>query len=191
MTLSDLRRAMLVTGAVGIALVLMMAASGYILFYNAPTDPLQRADAVVVLGGEHDGREDFGLALARAGWAPTVVMSNPYLPTDPVIQRVCGQSGGGIEVLCPRPFPVTTRGEAEMMRRLANQRSWSKIIVVTWRHHIPRARLVFRQCFPNNPSAVVMEAVPRHYDYSLLGWEVIYAYQYGGFAKAWALGDCH
>jgi len=62
--------------------------SGYLVFTNAPIDSLQKADAIIVLGGEHDGREDYGLRLAREGWAKTVVMSNPYWDGDPVMKRV-------------------------------------------------------------------------------------------------------
>ena len=36
-----------------------------------------------------------------------------------------------------------------------------------------------------------MEAVPQRYHYSLVWWELIYAYQYGASAKAVLLGDCH
>lgn len=183
-------RAVLAVCSVLLAFLLLIGASGFILFTNAPTDPLQRADAVVVLGGEHDGREDYGIALARNGWAPTVLISNPYHSSDPVMRRVCGESDGAIEIICSQPFPLTTRGEAELVRRLGNQRAWSKIIVVTWKYHVPRARLVFRQCFSPDPSAVVMQAVPRHYDFSPARWESIYAYQYGGFLKAMVLGDC-
>jgi uncharacterized SAM-binding protein YcdF (DUF218 family) len=173
-----------------LALLLLIGGSGFIIFNNAPTDRLQRADAVVVLAGDHDGREDYGIALARSGWAPTVVISDAYDSWDPVMRRVCSESGGGVEVICPRAFPRTTRGEAIMVRRLANQRSWNKIIVVTWKYHVPRARFVFRQCFSPDPSAVVMEAVPRRYDYSVPLWEFVYAYQYGGLVKAMLLGDC-
>jgi uncharacterized SAM-binding protein YcdF (DUF218 family) len=187
---SIIRRAALVVLSVPLALLLLMGASGFIIFNNAPADPLQRADAIVVLAGEHDGREDYGLALARQGWAPTVVISDAYDPWDPVMRRVCAASGGGVEVMCVRAFPKTTRGEAEFVRRLAQRRSWSKIIVVTWRYHLPRARLVFEQCFSPDPNAVVMEAVPRRYDYSPPLWEYVYAYQYSGFIKALVLGDC-
>lgn len=83
-------RAVLAVCSVLLAFLLLIGASGFILFTNAPTDPLQRADAVVVLGGEHDGREDYGIALARNGWAPTVLISNPYHSSDPVMRRVCG-----------------------------------------------------------------------------------------------------
>jgi uncharacterized SAM-binding protein YcdF (DUF218 family) len=180
---------MLVTLAVVVAL-LLIGISGYFMFTNASADTLQRADAIVVLAGEHDGREAYAMDLARDGWAPTVVLSNPYPDGDPIMQRVCTPPGGGIEVLCERPDPVTTRGEAEMMHRLAAERSWSKIIVVTWRYHMPRARWIFRQCFSRDPNAVVMQAVPRQYDFSVPHWEFVYAYQDIGFAKAFIQGDC-
>ena len=185
-----LRRAILVSASVPVVLLLLIGASGFVVFTKAPDDPLQRADAVVVLGGEHDGREDYGITLARGGWAPSVVVSNPYGPTDAVMRRICSPPGGGIEVICLRPDPLTTRGEADMVRRLAVQRSWSKVIVVTWKYHLPRARMVFRQCFSHRADAVVMRAVPRRYDFSLVRWEWVYAYQYGGVAKTVVLGDC-
>jgi uncharacterized SAM-binding protein YcdF (DUF218 family) len=168
----------------------LMGTSGYIVFTDAHADPLQHADAVVVLGGEHDGREDYGIALARDGWAPNVVLSNPYPDGDSVMARACSQSSAGIEVRCVRPTSFTTRGEAEMMHRLATEKSWGKIIVVTWNYHLPRARLVFRQCFSPDADRVVMRAVPRDYDFSVAHWELVYAYQFGALAKAVAQGDC-
>lgn len=189
MASDNLRRAVLVVVSVPLGFVLLISTIGFVLFTNAKDDPLQAADAVVVLGGEHDGREDYGLSLARDGWAPTVVLSDPYPADDPVMRRVCGPSGY-VEVICLRPFPLTTRGEADMVRRLATQRSWDKVIVVSWRYHLPRARLVFRQCFSDDPEAVVMQAVPRRYQFSLVGWELIYAYQYAGLLKAALQGDC-
>lgn len=189
MALNDLRRAAVVVAAILVALTVLMGISGVTLFTNAKTDPLQRADAVVVLGGEHDGREDYGIELARSGWAPTVVISDAYPKDDPVMERVC-KPQPSIEVVCARATELNTRGEAQMIQRLAAQRSWTKIIVVTWRYHLPRARLIFQQCFSANSDAVVMEAVPRRYDYSLARWQFIYAYQYAAFAKAEAMGDC-
>ena len=166
-----------------------MGLSGYFAFANAKVDQLEHADAIIVLGGEHDGREDYGLQLAREGWAPTVVLSDPYLDGDPVMKRVC-RSPEDVEVICFKPDPSTTRGEAEEMRRLADERSWRKIIVISWRYHLPRARLVFQQCFSDRPEAAVMVDVPRRYRYSLLGWEFIFAYQWGGLAKAAIQGGC-
>jgi hypothetical protein len=189
MALNDLRRAAVVAAAVLVALTVVMGISGITLFTNAKVDPLKKADAVVVLGGEHDGREDYGIGLARDGWAPTVVISDAYPKGDPVMERVC-KPQPPIEVVCARATELNTRGEAQMVQRLAAERSWTKIIVVTWRYHLPRARLIFQQCFSPNSDAVVMEAVPRRYDYSLARWQFIYAYQYAAFAKAEAMGDC-
>ncbi|MFG1930521.1 YdcF family protein [Mycobacterium sp. NPDC048908] len=189
MARGDLRRAAVVIAAIVVALAVLMGVSGMAVFTNAKVDQLQRADAVVVLGGEHDGREDYGIELARGGWAPTVVISDAYAKDDPVMDRVC-KPQPAIEVICARAPQMNTRGEAQMVHRLAAKRSWKKIIVVTWRYHLPRARLIFRQCFSPDPDAVVMQAVPRRYDYSLARWQFIYAYQYAAFAKAAAMGDC-
>jgi uncharacterized SAM-binding protein YcdF (DUF218 family) len=174
--------------AVLIIFVVDMTIGGYFVFTNAGVDPLQKADAIIVLGGEHDGREDYGLRLAREGWASTVVISDPYGPDDPVMQRVCHDTGH-IDVICRRPEPSTTRGEAIFTRQLADARSWTRVIVVSWRFHLPRARLIFREWFSDQPGSAVMAAVPRRYQYSPLEWEFVYAYQFGGLAKEIALGE--
>jgi uncharacterized SAM-binding protein YcdF (DUF218 family) len=189
MARNELRRAAVVVAAILVTLTVLMGISGVALFRNAKVDPLQKADAVVVLGGEHDGREDYGIELARSGWAPVVVISDAYPKNDPVMDRVC-KPQPSIEVICARAPQMNTRGEAQMVHRLASKRSWSKIIVVTWRYHLPRARLIFQQCFSPDSDAVVMEAVPRRYDYSLARWQLVYAYQYAAFAKAEAMGAC-
>jgi hypothetical protein len=65
--------------------------------------------------------------------------------------------------------------------------------VVTWRHHPPRARLVFRQCLSDASGSVITRTVPHSYHYSAaLGGEleVIFAYQYTASLKAMLLTDC-
>ena len=186
------RRCLTAVEALVVVLVVLLVdvgVSGQLVFANARVDELQRSDAIVVLGGEHDGREDYALSLARAGWAPTVVVSDSYDAGDPVMARVC-RPVPDVDVMCVRPDPLTTRGEAMLMRRLAQERDWKRVIVVSWRHHLPRARLVFRQCFANERGATVMVAVPRRYHYSVAGWELVFAYQWAGLAKAFAQGEC-
>ena len=190
--MSRLRRCLTAAEALVVVLVVLLVdigISGYVLFANARVDELARVDAIVVLGGEHDGREDYALNLARAGWAPTVVLSNPYDAGDPVMARVCREVPD-IEVICLRPDPLTTRGEAILTRRLALARDWSNVMVISWRYHLPRARLIFRQCFSDEPGTAVMVAVPRRYRFSVLGWELVFAYQWAGLAKAVVQGEC-
>ena len=193
--MSTARRVATALEAVVLVVVIVLVnmwISGYFVFQRVANDPLQHADAIVVLGGEHDGREDYGIALAKQGWASTVVLSNPYGP-DGVMERVCHDTRGErgpVEVLCPEPDPLTTRGEAIMVKQLAAERSWHKVIIVSWRYHLPRARFIFEQCYSDAPGALIMQAVPKRYQFSPLTWEFLYAYQWGGLAKAFIQGEC-
>ena len=78
MAFRRLWRAARVVGTVVLALLVLTGTTGWMTFTTAHTDPLQHADAVVVLAGEHDGREDYGISLAAGGWARIVVLSDPY-----------------------------------------------------------------------------------------------------------------
>lgn len=80
--------------------------AGYIVFSNAADSALSRVDAVVVLGGEHDGREGYGLSLARQGLASTVVLSDPYSSRDPLMRKICLHHYEAVEVICARPYPL-------------------------------------------------------------------------------------
>jgi uncharacterized SAM-binding protein YcdF (DUF218 family) len=193
--MSTRRRIATAVQALGLVLLIVLVdmwISGHFVFQKAEDDALQHADAIIVLGGEHDGREDFGIQLAKEGWASTVVLSNPYGP-DGVMERVCHNvdgERGPVDVLCPVPDPLTTRGEALMTRDLAAARGWTKVIIVSWRYHLPRAQYIFRQCFSDVPGSTIMRAVPKRYQFSPLTWEFLYSYQWGGLAKALYQGEC-
>jgi uncharacterized SAM-binding protein YcdF (DUF218 family) len=177
--------------AAGMVLVLAaVAISGHFLFANAPDDDLQHADAVVVLGGEHDGREAYGISLARQVGAKSVLLSNPYSADDPVMRKLCDVRIDGIDVICLRPDPVSTRGEAMMAHRQGVERGWQRIAVVTWRFHLLRARSIFAQCYSNDSNRIVMRAVPKKEQWPLAIWEFIYIYQYVGLTKALLQGNC-
>lgn len=172
-----------------IAVLFLNGATGTLFFAHARPDPLAKVDAIVVLGGEHDGREAYGLKLAGQGYAPTVLMSDPYGPRDPVMKRYCRRQAD-IEVICRPPVPSTTRGEALMTRALAEQRGWRSVIVISWRYHLPRARRIFDVCFGAPDRSVIMRDVPRTYRFSVAQWQYTFLYQYGGFVKAEVQGSC-
>ncbi|KMO80457.1 YdcF family protein [Mycolicibacterium obuense] len=172
-----------------IAVLFLNGATGTLFFAHARPDPLAKVDAIVVLGGEHDGREAYGLKLAGQGYAPTVLMSDPYGPRDPVMKRYCRHQAD-IEVICRPPVPSTTRGEALMTRALAEQRGWRSVIVISWRYHLPRARRIFDVCFGAPDRTVIMRDVPRTYRFSVAQWQYTFLYQYGGFVKAEVQGSC-
>ena len=172
------------------AIAVLNGAVGYVVFSHAADDPVSPVDAVVVLGGEHDGRESYGVDLARQGIARTVVLSNPYPATDRVMKRMCLHHDDSVEVLCVKPEPSTTHGEALMTRRLVRERHWTKILVVSWQYHLPRTRLIFRQCLTALGVSVSAKAVPRQYVLPVWYWQYVYLYQFGGMAKALTVDRC-
>lgn len=172
-----------------LVVVLALAAvggAGYLLFGGDQQDPLRKVDAIIVLGGEHDGREEYGIRLAQEGWSKNVVLSNPY-DHDRTMRELCGTRVGDISVTCEVPVPSTTRGEAIFTERLAKQHGWSSVIVISWGYHLTRSRYIFDRCYSGE---TVMRAVPRAYDYGPADWELIYLYQFFGTAKAVVQGSC-
>ncbi|AZG48046.1 YdcF family protein [Gordonia insulae] len=176
-----------------LVMVVVAAGLGYQLFQREHQDDLRKADAIVVLGGEHDGREDYGLRLAREGYADTVLISDPYRPYAPpytssdkrIMDRVCNAGTPAVEVICFAPNPSTTQGEAMFTQRMAEERGWKSVIVISWRYHLVRARYIFGQCFDGQ---VIMRSVPRDYSRPISQWAYQYAYQFGGLAKAVVIG---
>ena len=107
------------------------------------------ADAVVVLGGRPN-RVPVGVALVRAGVAPVLVVFN---------------AGGSAlhvpeadEVIASRPDPYNTRGEAAIAARLARERGWRSLAVVTSSYHLPRARRIFRRAWDGDLTMVAAPA---------------------------------
>ena len=184
------RRVVSVLAALTVAVVGIVGISGQFVFADAKEDALQPVDAVVVLGGEHDGRERYGIAVARQIGATHVLLSDPYPENDQLMGQICGSRPWGIEIICRRPVPPTTRGEAVMAHRLGSERGWARIIIVSWRFHLPRARLVFTQCYSDDPERIVLRAVPKSYDYPQAVWLYISFYQYAGLAKTAVYGAC-
>ena len=114
------------------------------LFVWPATDRPRAADAVVVLSGDHGERLPEGLRLIETGVARTLVLDG-----QPDHQQAIDMCKGGqpFEVICLRPHPDTTRGEARAAARLAARRGWRRLVVVTSTTHVTRARMLFRRCF--------------------------------------------
>ena len=64
-----------------VTLVVAIAAVGligYPVYNKSQVDPVETVDAIVVLSGEHDGREVYGIELARQGVSKNLVLPNLY-----------------------------------------------------------------------------------------------------------------
>jgi hypothetical protein len=122
---------------VELLLVALIGASLY-LFVFVPSAKPTHADAIVVLSSDKP-RYDVGLRLYRQHVAPTLVLSLPAFEGS-------GCYDGPRFALCFRANPYSTRGEAQAVGRLAQKRGWRRIVVVTSRYHLRRARILFRRC---------------------------------------------
>lgn len=107
-------------------------------------DSPRRADAVVVLAGDHL-RLGKALELMTRRVAPTLVISDGLAPGWREANRLC-RGGARFRVVCFRPKPYSTRGEARALARVAAARGWHSVVVVTSTYHVTRARLLFDRC---------------------------------------------
>jgi hypothetical protein len=113
---------------------------------HAATDTAHPADALVVLAGGRGERLSTALVLVHQHVAPVLVISNGRNARWPAANQLCA-SRQRFEVVCPRPAPDTTRGEARMVRDLAARRGWRSVVVVTSTYHARRAQLLLGRCF--------------------------------------------
>lgn len=121
----------------------MAGYTSVLVFARPVPDQVSRADAVVLLSGDQGGRLPLALRLIRDGVAPTLVIDG--VADLPEAKELC-RSGADFEVVCLTPEPDRTRTEARAAGRLARERGWSRLVVVTDPFHFPRARLLFRRC---------------------------------------------
>jgi len=177
--------------AAGIASVLFvwLFAAANLFFYPqaASPDNAGRADAVVVLAGAASERFPVGRSLVRSGAAPDLVLSSTETPGNVVTDQYCDYMAGdtvtedpaSAVVTCFFPEPMTTRGEARAVARLAADNGWDELIVVTSRYHLLRAETNLSQCTTAKVTMVASEP-----DLSAKQWLDRFVEETGGLAAA-------
>lgn len=136
--------------ATAVALVLVAIAVFEIRFFVVPTSNRRGpTDAVVVLGG--------GTFIDRLRAAGTLLHEYPGAVE---VVSTPGRLGcphpypGAAGIICFRPDPATTQGEARATAALAAQYGWKHITVVTTADQVWRARLRFSRCWSGDLSVV-------------------------------------
>ena len=157
--------------AAATVLVLFLALTAVLFVWPATNVP-QRVNAIVVLSGSPwSARWQRGLELARDGYAPVLVRSDPSWSP-------CPRGPARVEVICFDPVPATTQGEAVDVARIAAKHRWHRLLVVTIVTQTTRARIRFERCYHG---AVLFSAVnPR----GAVGWLFNIAYEWGALGKA-------
>ncbi|MCQ2000422.1 YdcF family protein [Arthrobacter zhaoxinii] len=141
------------TAAACLFAVWLLVASILFVYPSASAADPARADAVVVLAGAGSERLPVGLDLVKQGYAPVLALSATFTPGNIRTDAVCTGNRNPL-IVCFNPEPMTTRGEARAVARLAKDRGWTDIIVVTSRYHVTRAELNLEQCSSVNVTMV-------------------------------------
>ena len=129
-----------------VGLGVWLALALYLFVWPSQDNP-RRAAAIIVLAGDEEHRFPRALELARAGVAPVLVVSDGARSSWAPARNLCAHPGGyGFRVICFRPAPYSTRGEARGALVLAERYHWRSLLVVTSTYHVFRARLLFKRC---------------------------------------------
>ncbi|TAK23934.1 MAG: YdcF family protein [Chloroflexota bacterium] len=144
----------------GVTLLIVLISLGWVMrslgtWLDVGSSPLAASDAIVVLGGgqTHGSREARAAELFRSGIAPLVVTTG-----GPVAgEREATYAAWSVERLERRGVPRaailstnlgdSTVTDARGALRLARERGWTRIAIVTDNWHSRRAALVFDAIF--------------------------------------------
>ena len=134
-------------------------------------DPLQKADAIFVLGGTLFERPLEAVDLYNEGWAPRLLLMRQIADDGEaelrrrgvVYQReidvqvdVLTQLGvprSAIEILAEQD---STKDEADALRAVVVANRWPRVIVVTSKQHTRRARLVMNRRVADTGTQVIL-----------------------------------
>jgi len=144
-----------------VALVLGVYAFLELGSFLATENPLQKADAIVILAGSHLGRQIEGADLYLAGYAPRIVLSRELPdPAEPVLAKRGIQIPEQVErireiymelgipseaIVMPPRLHTSTAAEAVTMREMSRAQGWRRLIVVSSKYHLRRAGFAFRR----------------------------------------------
>lgn len=182
------RRTKRIVGGVGIALVglalaavPMLSAAGRFLVEN---DPLQHADAIVVLTGSYPDRIIEAATLYREGWAPRIILCREpenagfrklqslgvQVPRLFELNRsVAEQLGVPADAITVLERPAgSTYSEAEVVLADVIARGYRSIVLVTSKYHSARAARIYRHLADGRVAIIVRGA--RDDDFRPDGW---------------------
>jgi uncharacterized SAM-binding protein YcdF (DUF218 family) len=161
-------------------LLLLLSAAGavWLVFYGGRhlqhEDPLQKADAIFVLGGARVERWLEAYDLYREGYAPLIVLSperaeraetlirgrGVRFPSTPELQHSALVQLGvpPSAILAPGGWVDNTAQEGNLLRTSAEARGWKRLIVVTSKYHTRRAGFAVRRALKRTDTEVIIRA---------------------------------
>ena len=98
-------------------------------------------------------------------------------------QQLC--SDPDLNVTCVTPTPFSTRGEARNLAKVAQERGWESVVVISQRSHMTRARILMERCFDGE-----VRMVPIDIQHGVGQWAQALIYESGAMVKAAILSEC-
>jgi uncharacterized SAM-binding protein YcdF (DUF218 family) len=136
--------------AILIAILVVVFIPFALAIYLSPQNPLQKADAIVVIsGGDTDSRITEGVRLYEQGWAPKVIFSGAAAEGDVsnalAMKRIAIAAGVPSEAIILEEDSKTTAENADFSAKIISANKIASIILVTSPYHQRRAYTVFRK----------------------------------------------
>jgi uncharacterized SAM-binding protein YcdF (DUF218 family) len=142
--------------------------------------PLQKADAIVVLGGGTDYRPFAAARLYREGWAPKILVMKTRVspaaelglvaPEAEIVRQILLKEGVAATDIVVTSDEVTgTFEESTATRKWATSTASKTIIIPTDVFHTRRVSWVFRKQFEGEGVQLIVRAVPVR-DYQPQDW---------------------
>lgn len=197
------RRRAVVRVVLGLALLALLLSSVTAIhlvravFSPAVDAPRPEADALMVLGPA-DAKLAEAARLMGQGQARVLAVSDqdrrsptpgtcrPQIVAE--LERLGWVPQEPEHLLCFRPDPVTTQGEAMALQQLGAERGWDSVDLLAYPEHISRARILVDRCWngeisylaaPDGPAAQGADAA----------WDALW-YQSGALVKAGLTTGC-
>jgi uncharacterized SAM-binding protein YcdF (DUF218 family) len=141
--------------------------------FLAHEEPLVHADAIFVLAGTHVERPLEAAELYAAGYAPRILLTRSLAERDAYAAarargaHLTDEFDSENEVLTQLGVPAAaivalprthdnTGEEARTLREVALRERWSRVIVVSSKYHLRRARLACRRALAGTSVEIVM-----------------------------------
>jgi len=121
----------------------------YKLYILVLTEPLRKADAIILLAGDGNARVSHAANLYRQKWAPKIIVSGGPMDRNygsfppKILARRLAKEGVEKKNTILDEKSNNTREQAVNIIGLAKSNKWKKIILVASPHHQLRAFLTF------------------------------------------------
>ena len=167
-----------------VAIALLWLIAAFQFFYSPPQATPHHTDAIVVLGGLSKERLPVAQELQESLNIPILVVSTTGLSGNVEGDALCHEDDDP-DLVCFRPSPLNTRGEAKGLAELIRQNGWKSVTVVTSDYHLLRAGTLMRQC-----TSAEVQMVGSQPDLSAGAWLDRFVVETGGLIDVWMQPEC-